>query len=189
MQGFDTQDVDKDGVDKQGVDKDSVDKDGVDRGLASRGAEITAAGGDGARLATGRRIARTVLAIAYLGAGVLHLVVPGPFVAITPDWVPFPHQVIALTGLCEIAGAIGLMNAGWRRAAGIGLALYAVCVFPANIKHAFEPMPDSIQLGWWYHAPRLVLQPVLVWWALFAGGTATWPFSTPGGLDRRRRKL
>ena len=31
-----------------------------------------------------------------------------PFVAITPDWVPVPHVVILLTGLCEIAGALAL---------------------------------------------------------------------------------
>lgn len=35
-------------------------------------------------------------------------------------------------------------------------------------------------LGWWYHGPRLALQPVLVWWALFAGGVVTWPFARRG---------
>ena len=45
-----------------------------------------------------------------------------------------------------------------------------------NIKHAFDgvviaPIPDS----WWYHAPRLALQPVLVWWALFCSGVIDWP--------------
>jgi len=52
-----------------------------------------------------------------------------------------------------------------------------VCVFPANIKHAFEgivvpPVSDS----WWYHGPRLALQPVLVWLALFSSGVIDWPF-------------
>ena len=57
------------------------------------------------------------------------------------------------------------------------LALYAVCVYPANIKHAIEGIPvGDVQLGWWYHAPRLALQPVLVWWALFAGKITDWPF-------------
>ncbi len=57
------------------------------------------------------------------------------------------------------------------------LALYAVCVFPANIKHAFYGI-DLPQLpsSWWYHGPRLLAQPVLVWLALFAGGAVTWPF-------------
>jgi uncharacterized membrane protein len=96
--------------------------------------------------------------------------------------VPYPSGVILATGLCEIAGSFGLMTRSLRRAAGIAFALYAVCVFPANIKHAFEGLPaGQIQLGWWYHAPRLALQPVLVWWALFAGSVIDWPF-------RRRRK-
>ena len=132
---------------------------------------------DGTGLRRGRTTARVVLAVAYLAAGVLHVTRPEPFLMITPDWVPFPKQVIFATGLCEIAGALGLFSSRLRRAAGAGLALYAVCVYPANIKHAFESVPaGGVQLGWWYHAPRLALQPVLVWWALFAGGLVTWPF-------------
>jgi uncharacterized membrane protein len=97
---------------------------------------------------------------------------------ITPDWVPFPHQVIFGTGLCELAGAAGLLTKRFRRAAGMCLALYAVCVYPANIKHAIDGLPiGHVQLSWWYHAPRLAVQPVLVWWALFAGQVVTWPFT------------
>ena len=126
---------------------------------------------------TTRTAARWVLAILYGAAGALHLVTPDTFVQITPDWVPFPRQVIVVTGLCEIAGAIGLLTPSLRRAAGIALALYAVCVFPANIKHAMDSLSDGPgQLGWWYHAPRLALQPALVWWALFAGDIIQWPF-------------
>ncbi len=111
-----------------------------------------------------------MLAAIYLAAGVLHLATPEPFLAITPDWVPVPQLVIAATGLCEIAGGIGLLTRRLRYAAGVALALYAVCVFPANIKHAIDDLSGVAPgLGWWYHAPRLLLQPVLVWWALLAG--------------------
>ena len=129
----------------------------------------------GSSLKTGRTVARTILAVAYFAAGVLHICVPAPFISITPDWVPFPHVVILLTGLCEIAGAVALLTERLRRLAGFALALYAVCVFPANLKHAFAAPVGAVHLGWWYHAPRLALQPVLVWWALFAGGVLTWP--------------
>jgi uncharacterized membrane protein len=128
-------------------------------------------------LRNGRAIARAVLALAYCAAGVLHVSTPAPFVSITPDWVPYKHEVIILTGLCEIAGALGLMTRRWRRVSGMALALYAVCVYPANLKHAFEGLAaGGVKLGWWYHGPRLAFQPVLVWWALFAGGVVTWPF-------------
>ncbi len=124
-----------------------------------------------------RNVLRWVIAAAYLFVGIVHLRSPNGFMPIVPDWVPYPLETILLTGVCEIAGAIGLMIPRFRRAAAWGLAAYAVCVFPANIKHAVEGVIiGGTQLGWGYHAPRLAFQPVLVWWALFAGGIVTWPF-------------
>lgn len=124
-----------------------------------------------------RRAARFALATCYLIAGVAHLMRPGGFLAITPHWVPWPEMVIALTGLAEIAGAIGLTIPRLRRAAGIGLALYALCVWPANFNHAINDIPlGGVHLGWWYHGPRLMLQPVIIWWALWASRVIDWPF-------------
>lgn len=123
---------------------------------------------------------RMGLAILYGVAGVLHIAVPGPFVSITPHWVPDVEEVILLTGICEIAGAIGLLVPTTRRFAGAALALYAVCVFPANIGHAIDniAMHGMSIWPWLYHMPRLALQPALVWVALFAGGLAARPFRT-----------
>lgn len=131
----------------------------------------------GDRETTGRRVSRWLLALAYLAAGFLHLRAPGGFIAITPHWVPWPALVVMLTGLAEIAGAVGLMIPRLRRAAGIGLALYAFCVWPANFNHAFNDIAlGGGHLRWWYHGPRLALQPVIIWWALWAGGVIGWPF-------------
>jgi uncharacterized membrane protein len=129
-------------------------------------------------LAAARAIMRAVMAAFYLAAGIVHLVAPDAFLPIVPDWVPLPRETVLATGLCEIAGSVALMTRRLRRLAGVMLALYAVCVFPANIKHAVEglhvpPVPD----GWWYHGPRLALQPALVWWALFCAGVIDWPFA------------
>lgn len=127
--------------------------------------------------ARSRRIARWLLVLAYAVAGLAHLRSPAGFIAITPGWVPWPGQVVLLTGLAELAGAAGLLVPSLRRAAGIGLALYAVCVWPANLNHALHDIPLSgLHLGWWYHGPRLALQPVIVWWALWASGSIDWPF-------------
>nr|WP_254798801.1 DoxX family protein [Sphingobium sp. AS12] len=118
------------------------------------------------------------MALAYLVAGVAHLRSPGGFIAITPGWVPYPVTVIFLTGLAEIAGAVGLMVPGLRRAAGVGLALYALCVWPANINHAVHDIAiGGVHLGWAYHGPRLALQPLIIWWALWAAHVIDWPFA------------
>ncbi len=120
---------------------------------------------------------RIGLALVFGAAGVLHLLVPGPFLAITPDWVPQPETVIRLTGLAEIGGAIGLMTQRFRRAAGICLALYSVCVYPANLHHALDPDVSLPTLGWGYHGPRLLLQPVIIWLCLWASEAIRWPFT------------
>lgn len=126
---------------------------------------------------------RWLLALFYFAAGVAHLRSPTGFLAITPGWVPFPEEVIALTGVAEIAGAIGLLIPRsfihWARpAAGIGLALYALCVWPANFNHALNNIafPGGEPLSWWYHGPRLAAQPLIIWLALWVGEATDWPF-------------
>ena len=127
-----------------------------------------------------RTVLRLVLALLYAVAGVLHLVAPRPFLAIMPGGLPFPNEIVFLTGIAEILGAAALAQ-GWsaslRKAGAIGLALYAVCVFPANINHFALDMARSDQgLGLAYHVPRMIAQPIIVWWALWAGGVTDWPF-------------
>ena len=118
-----------------------------------------------------RMMMRWLMACFYFAAGVVHLTAPDAFLPIVPGWVPAPREVVLITGGCEIAGAIGLLMQRFRVWAGWALAAYAVCVFPANIKHAFEGITVAgLPSSWWYHAPRLAMQPVLVWWALWVGG-------------------
>ena len=115
-----------------------------------------------------------LLALFYGFAGVMHLAAPAPFLAITPAWVPFPEAVIAFTGLAELAGAAGIVQWRWpelRRAAGWGLALYALCVWPANFQHLFNDLASTDGgAGLGYHIPRLAAQPLLIWLTLWASG-------------------
>jgi uncharacterized membrane protein len=126
----------------------------------------------------GRRAAmRWILAAFYAAAGIAHLVVPDKLLAITPSWVPFPSQVILITGVCEILGAVALVTRPLRRWAGIALAAYAICVWPANFKHAIDGIDlPHIASSWFYHGPRLAFQPVLIWWALYCSNVIDWPW-------------
>ena len=121
--------------------------------------------------------ARYASAVTFIPFGVLHIAASQKFLPIMPPQIPFPRAVVIFTGLAEILGGIGVLMPPVRKAAAIGLALYAVGVYPANVYQAFwhvrvPPLPES----WWYNGPRLVFQPVFVWWALFAGGLTRWPF-------------
>lgn len=128
-----------------------------------------------------RTVLRWVLALFYLAAGVMHLIRPEPFLTITPRWVPQPELVVALTGWAEIVGAAALLqpwSSDLRRAAGWGLALYALCVWPANFQHLINDLGRTDQgLGLTYHVPRLAFQPVLIWLALWVARATDWPWS------------
>lgn len=131
-----------------------------------------------------RDVSGTVLALLYGLAGILHVAAPHPFIGIVPHWVPQPALVVLLTGLAELAGAIALLQSrslALRRAAGWGLAAYALCVWPANVQHMLLDLakPDGEGLPLAYHIPRLAFQPVLIWWALWAGGAIDWPWKRP----------
>jgi uncharacterized membrane protein len=104
-------------------------------------------------------------------------------------WVPFPYETVLATGVCEIFGAVGLMTRRWRRVAAWLLAAYAVCVFPANIKHLIDDIGTGTGLGWFYHGPRMVAQPLIVWWTLLAGGILRWPFGHAEARDSRNPEV
>ena len=127
---------------------------------------------------------RALLAAAYALAGCAHLVRPEPFLMITPSWVPFPQEVVLWTGIAEIVGAAALIqpvSKPLRQAAGVALALYALCVWPANINHfAMDMAREGGGLGLGYHVPRMILQPILIALAFWVGEVpAPWTRKSP----------
>nr|WP_247713554.1 DoxX family protein [Qipengyuania sphaerica] len=128
---------------------------------------------------------RWLLAAFYAIAGYAHIANPAPFLAIMPAWVPAAEAVVFWTGIAELLGAAALVqpwSAHVRKAGAIGLALYAICVFPANINQfAMDMAREDGGLGLAYHVPRMIAQPVLVWLALWVGGVTNWPWRRRSG--------
>jgi uncharacterized membrane protein len=56
--------------------------------------------------------------------------------SIVPPGLPRPELVVTVTGVLEIAGAVGLLIPALRIPAAIGLAILLVAVFPANVRAA-----------------------------------------------------
>ena len=117
-----------------------------------------------------RRIGLVLLILFYAAAGIMHFVAIDAMTGIVPPWVPYPRAVVIVTGVCELVGAVALVHPGTRAAAGVAFALYALCVWPANMQHAIRDLGAGTGLSIWYHAPRLALQPLIIAWALWASG-------------------
>jgi len=110
---------------------------------------------------------RIVLALVFVAMGILHFI-PEPARAMAgmippamraPRW-PSPRALVLFTGLCEIAGGIGLLIPATRTAAGIALVVFLVAVFPANAYAAKYPERfGRVAIPFW---PRLIAQVVLM---------------------------
>jgi uncharacterized membrane protein len=88
-------------------------------------------------------------------------------IRMTPRWVPRPGAMVFFTGLCEIAGAIGLVIPATRSAAGIALILFFIAVLPANIHaaRAGVTLRGRPATPLWLRVPMQILFIVLAWWS------------------------
>ncbi len=118
-----------------------------------------------------RRRASLVLAAAFAGSGVVHLVRPQVFASIMPRAIPEEHHtnLISASGVAELVCAVGLLRrTRWARAASLATL---AAVFPANVQMALDAgtgrnqgPADSRAVAW----GRLPLQLAMVWAALQA---------------------
>ncbi len=94
-------------------------------------------------------LSRFLLAGLLRLAGLGHFVIADALVTIVPAAVPFARAIVLLTGLFELLAAVLLLvpSKKLRALAAIGLALYAVAVYPANIQHMLNDLA-SRPAGW-----------------------------------------
>ncbi|GAB88795.1 DoxX family protein [Gordonia rhizosphera] len=125
------------------------------------------------RQSPGRAVARLALGAVLTVAGIGHLTFAREeFQAQVPDWVPLDKDlVVVASGVKEIGlGAALIALPRYRRIVSWLVAAFFVAVFPGNINQyvegidAFGLDTDTKRLA------RLFGQPVLVLWAIAAGG-------------------
>lgn len=114
----------------------------------------------------------------FITAGTLHLLLPEFYLRIIPSFLPHGRMLVYLSGAAEVLGGVGILMPQRRRAAGLGLVLLLVAVFPANMqmlinsRAAGQPLWSEVLL--WL---RLPLQGVLVYWV--------WRVSRPSDMFTR----
>ena len=114
------------------------------------------------------QIGLVMQAVLYIGAGINHFWHDRFYLHIMPDHYAHPRLLVALSGVAEIAGGLGLLLPATRGYAAVGLALMLVGYFDVHIfmlSHAerFPEVPGWVLWG------RLAFQFVLIAWALQAG--------------------
>lgn len=115
---------------------------------------------------TRRDAGRLAYAIFFVAAGILHFVVPVSYRRIVPPYLCAPAMLVAVSGVAEIAGGVGLLIPRLRQASGLGLMVLLVAVFPANVEMLRQYRAQGV--GVWAETLlwlRLPLQGVLLWLA------------------------
>jgi uncharacterized membrane protein len=79
--------------------------------------------------------------------------------------------LIYLTGILELAGAIGLLTRRWRRPAAWGLIALLAAMFPANVYAVINDVTfgGNPASALWYRAPLQVFWAGGLWWAAAQG--------------------
>lgn len=118
-----------------------------------------------------KRPLRYVMGLFYVGAGVMHFVVPKAYARIVPPQLPRPLALVSLSGIAEIVLGIGVLLPRTRRRSAWGLVALLLAVFPANVHVATSDMMTE-RVPDWAGGParmaawaRLPLQAVLILWA------------------------
>lgn len=115
-----------------------------------------------------RTALRWLLTVGMVLAGANHFREPQVYVAMMPDALPWPLELVYVSGVCEILGGLGLIFPRTRRLAGWGLVALFIAVFPANLNMAVNHLPlGDRALPAWALWARLPLQVLFIAWALW----------------------
>ena len=114
-----------------------------------------------------KAVARFFAGPVMVAAGINHFVNPDFYLKIVPDVLPAPEALVYLSGVAEIAGALGTMHPRTRRPAGWFLIATLVAVYPANIYMAVEA-DRFASIPRWALLARLPLQFLFVYWVWLA---------------------
>jgi len=118
----------------------------------------------------------------FLG-GAAHFLFTDNFASVVPSYIPYAREVVLITGICEIVGALALFSKRLRSWSGLALMAFTVCVTPVHI----EMLADTVRyvaIGAPLLWGRLIFQPILVW-IIWMATKAPRRRTAPGWLGKR----
>lgn len=123
---------------------------------------------------------RSGVAAMFVLTGTSHFIgMRSALIDMVPSALPAPELLVTITGVLELAGAVGLFIAPLRRWAAGGLSVMLIAMFPANVHKALS----GTDLAW-----NETLLPRTIMQVLFLAATVTiliWDVRGRRGTTRR----
>jgi uncharacterized membrane protein len=106
-----------------------------------------------------------ILGCVFIAAGVNHFVATDFYMKMMPPYLPAHLLLVQVSGVAEALGGLGVLIPRTRRAAGWGLILLLIAVFPANVQMSLDARAADASLLWqavtWM---RLPFQALFIYW-------------------------
>jgi uncharacterized membrane protein len=118
--------------------------------------------------ATWQASARDALSLMLVFTGVSHFTfMKEDFVRMMPPSIPWPRALVYFTGICEIAGSVGLLLPEFRRVAADALIAFFLAVLPANIHaaRAGVTLRGEPATSLWLRIPMQILFIAIAFWS------------------------
>lgn len=112
--------------------------------------------------------ARDALSLMLVLTGISHFTfMKEDMVRMMPPAIPSPRAMVYFTGICEIAGAIGLLLPDFRTAAAYALIAFFLAVLPATIHaaRAGVTLRGKPATNLWLRIPMQILFIAIAFWS------------------------
>lgn len=114
------------------------------------------------------RVAVLIVALFFLAGGIAHFMGTDLFVNAMPDYLSHQEELVIVSGIFELLGAVGILIPKTRVFAAYGLIVLVVVVFPVNINMALHPnryagIPVILL---YIRLPLQLLFIWFIWWAV-----------------------
>ena len=114
------------------------------------------------------RIPLLIIALFFISGSIAHFVFADFFVLSMPAYLSYHKELVIISGIFEMLGAIGILVPQTRLLAAYGLLALVVAVYPANINMALHPenYPDMPAWFLYIRLPFQFLFLWFIWWAI-----------------------
>jgi uncharacterized membrane protein len=113
--------------------------------------------------------ARVGLSLFFAFTAIGHFIRTEAMAEMLPAAVPYRTEIIYLTGVFELLGAIGVWIPRLTKLTGVLLILMLIGILPANVYSAFNRVEfGGHQAGPLYLLVRIPFQLFAIWWTYFA---------------------
>ena len=117
-----------------------------------------------------------IMAFLYVGAGINHFLHPGFYLKIMPRYLPYPLELIFISGIFEIILGFAMLPLRTRKTTSLLIIAMLVVFTVVHVQMIIDTYADG-GIKFWIAVFRLPLQYILIRWSWLVYKKYTKPFN------------